>query len=126
MAGKKIYVHFERPIYVGGKSELLKAQMEILYLKKLLKNLALTRTKKIQYRKMLEETMFNLKTSLEKLDLLMPDQEIQKSEIPYSRKKVSKPKEVKKEVIQKPIVKKDEIEEELLKIKQKLDSLNRV
>lgn len=124
MVGKKIYVHFEGPLYVDGKSELLKAQMEILYLKKILKNLALTRTKKVQYKKMLEETFSDLKISLEKLDSLMPDEEIPRFEI-SPKKKSPKIKEVKKEPDQKPLVKKDDIEEELLRIKQKLDSLNR-
>ncbi len=124
MAGKKIYVHFGGPVYVNGKSELLKAQMEILYLRKVLKNLALTRTKKVQYKKMLEETLSDLKISLEKLDSLMPDEEIPKFEVSL-KKKSTKTNDIKKELDIKPVVKKDDIEEELLRIKQKLDSLNR-
>jgi hypothetical protein len=129
-AQKKIYVHFERPSYIGGKSELLKVQMEILYLKKIIKNLSLTREKKIHYQQMLGEVFLNIKKSIEKLDSLMPEE----SEIPQTR--IGKGKPVKKETLKKkvissvskpdlPIKSGDDIESELLRIKQKLEALNR-
>jgi hypothetical protein len=131
VAKKKIYVHFENPVYIGGKSELLKIQMDILYLKKMVRNLALSREKKIHYRQMLGEVLIDMKKRLEKLSSFMPDD----SEISW--KIIGKEKPAKKPVLKKKVVLKDsnskknfdggdEIENELLEIKQKLDALNRI
>lgn len=127
MAGKKnIYIRFDQRNYVGTRSELLKSQMEVLYLKKMIKNLALTRAKKSHYRQLLEETFTSLKKRVESLDGLMPEDGIPMSSTPKEkpRKKASKskPKPVAKSV--EISIKRDEIDEELLRIKQKLDKLN--
>lgn len=125
---KKIYVHFERPSYVGGKSELLKVQMEILYLKKLIKSLVLTRAKKVHYRQMLVETITDLKNRMNSLDLLMPKDdefaEIKSMRKPQEKVVSKKLKEIQSEKKSEVVVKHDEIEEELIRIKEKLASLN--
>ncbi len=131
MADKKlIYVRFVRPKYIGGKSELLKVQIEILQLKKLMKDLTLTRAKKIHYKNMLEETVMGLRSRINRLDQLMPDDDIssiKESKIPVKKKEIKENNNVVK-VEQKPqrTLDRDDIEEELLRIKQKLNLLNRV
>jgi hypothetical protein len=128
MAGKKVlYAHFEKNNYVIAKSELLKLQMEVLYLKKMLKNLAILRSNKEHYRKILEEKMSLFIHPVQKLDDLMPeDEEIAKIKVRKEKKFVRKEKkeEPKKIVKEKPKVVVDEIEEELMKIREKLNSLN--
>ncbi len=126
---KKVYVHFERNDYIGGKTELLKTQMEILYLKKVLKNLAITREKKKHYQIMLKETLLNLKTKLINLDNLMPiDEEMIRIRDQNKRQESKEFKQKKQEKIldNAQPSKKNDIEEELLKIKQKLDRLNSI
>lgn len=129
---KTVYVHFERPAYIMGKSEFLKVQMEILYLKKILKNLSITRQKKIQYQQMVQELFRDLKESIIKLEILMPEEDISGMEIKRVIKGKNRTNIKNKSVSNSPFiknistldVKKDDIEEELLKIKEKLNSLN--
>ncbi len=127
MAEKKLYVHFERANYISGKSELLKVQMEILYLKKLIKTLALTRVKKVHYRRMLEDVVLGLKEKIMHLDVLMPED---KEMFGMKVSKNVQHKEVKRVALPRSgegvVVRKDDVEEELMRIKQKLDSLNRI
>ena len=131
MASKKhVYVHFEGAGYVSAKSEVLKTQMETLYIKKLIKNLVLTRERKRHYNLMLKHTYQELKKKVEKLDSLMPEDKeefnslskVIKKTFESTKAKKSSPKK-KQEIIE---TEPDSIEEELLKIKEKLDSLNRV
>jgi len=122
MVEKKLYVHFEKSNYINSKSELLKVQIEILHLRKLIKSFSLIREKKRYYKEMLEEVVLFLKEKIAKLDLLMP---IEKKSLQFIQEKKIKTErcEIKE---QEQIARKDNIEDELLKIKQKLDSLNRI
>ena len=126
-ASNKVYVHFDKSKYISGKSELLRMQMDTLYLKKILKNLALTRTKKIHYRELFDEVMTSLREGVGKLDKLMPiDEQIKEM---MDKEEIQQGKNLKKiknrNVVNKEEPKKvDDLEEELLKIKEKLASLN--
>jgi hypothetical protein len=126
---KTIYVRFEKSNYISNKSELLKMQMEILYLRKRLKNLLLIRTKKITYKHSLEEVILSLRKKIIALDVLMPEDQLPKIK-DYSKtyaKEDMPDKKIKKiKNLHGVSINKDEIEDELIKIKQKLDLLNNV
>ncbi len=126
VSSNKLYIHFEKNNYIIKKSEFLKAQIDILYLKRKLRDLTLLREKKLHYRKALDETVVKLKKNIERLDELMPvDNQINKILKKKTDKKKMNIQTKEKEIYEEKPKKLDDIETELLRIKEKLNSLNR-
>lgn len=121
----KVYINFEKEGYIVGKSDFLKIQIEIIGLKKIIRNYLLNRTKKIEYINLLDNSMKKLSSSMKKIDDLMIlnegfnnsiGEDIERATL----KPKSPPKKKEKEFDINNI---GDVEEELLRIREKLNSL---
>lgn len=119
---KKLYLYFERGDYISGKSSLLKLNMDVIYLKKKLKNFYFIRTQKKEMIFLLKNSIYQFYKSFESYNSLLP--KLEEKEKSIIKNKLKKKKEEKLEEIDlKNKEKKDDIEKELLEIKKKLELL---
>lgn len=124
VGSNKLYIHFERENYILKKSEFLKAQIDILHLKRKIRDITLLRNKKLHYRKSLDDTIVKLRKNIEKLDELMPlDRQVGKVVEGKNNKKKNNSKSELKKIEKENTTETRDIETELLQIKKKLDSL---
>ncbi len=127
---KQIYVSFEKGYYKLNKAELLKCQMNLVNLQKMMNHLKAIRANKKRYLAELNKKFSGMNIVLERLDTKMPEAGLPK----HIKKKVKEHKKAQENVFEekkvkiKPIkqVKDDEVDnldKELLEIQRRLKEL---